>query len=166
MAKSIKIDGFIKAKSVQHKSISLSPEPGKDGSWYSLSDRVFDFSFEKLVIGDKVRISLPCDENGQIPKNAMVSFLEMLDKSSVKPIDKYPTKREKEIIEDFDRQKLILWQSCMKIAVEIEKAFMCGETCTDRNEACKNVLVSTNNLYEGSLRKANNLPVIPEAREE
>jgi len=166
MAKTIKIEGFVKAKSVQHKSISLSPEPGKDASWYSLSDRVFDFSFEKLVIGDRVRISLPCDENGQIPKNAMVTFLELLDKVPIKPVDKYPTKSEQAIIDEWDTQKSIIWQSCMKIAVEVEKAFMCGEKSPDRDQACKEILKSTNNLFEGSLRKMNNLPVIPEAKEE
>lgn len=164
MAKNVKVDGYVKAKSVTHKSISLTNEPaGEKPTWYSLSQRVFDYTFEKLNIGDHVRISLPADD-----PQGMVSFLEFLEKSeaSQRPVDKYPTKQEQRIIDEWDKSKEILWQSCMKIAIEVEKAFMCGEKSPDRVVATKNVLVITNNLYEGSLRKYRGQPPIPEAKEE
>ena len=91
-----------------------------------------------------------------------VTFLEFIKKSEVKPIDKYPSQQEQAIIDEWNTSKSILWQSCMKVACEVEKAFMCGEKSPTRDEACKNICVSTNNLYEASLRKQRNLPPIPE----
>lgn len=153
-----KLEGFIKAKSVTNKSILIAPGPTDNGTWYSLTEKVFNYSFEKLVIGDKVKVSLSEDLKS-------VTFLELLKKSDAKPVDKFPSKQEQAIIDEWNTSKSILWQSCMKVAVEIEKAFMCGEKSPTRDEACKNICVSTNNLYEASLRKQRNLPPIPEVGE-
>jgi hypothetical protein len=165
MPKSVKLEGFIKAKSVQHKSIGLTSEPGGDKlTWYTLGDAAFKARFDQCIVGDHVRISLPLNEKGE--PHGEATFLEILEKSFAKPKDTFPTKAEQKIIDDWDTSKSILWQSCMKIAVEIEKAFMCGEKNPTRDEACKNIVVSTNNLYESSLRKYRGLPPIPEAKEE
>ena len=153
-----KLQGFIKAKSVTNKSILIAPSPTDNGTWYALTPKVYDFSFEKLVIGDKVSVSLSEDLKS-------VTFLEFIKKSEVKPIDKYPSQQEQAIIDEWNTSKSILWQSCMKVACEVEKAFMCGEKSPTRDEACKNICVSTNNLYEASLRKQRNLPPIPEVGE-
>ena len=162
MAKNSYLVGFITQKSVTHKSIQIAPSPGDDHkTWYELTQKVFDYSFEKLVVGDHVKITIPKDEVS--PK---VTFLEIIEQTGAKPVDKFPTNQEQAIIKEWDKSKEILWQSCMKIAVEIEKAFMCGEKSPDRTEACKNVLILTNNLFECSLRKYRNLPPIPEAKEE
>ena len=162
MAKNLYLEGYLTQKSVTHKSIQIAPAPGDEHkTWYELTDKVFSYSFEKLVIGDHIKITIP--KEGDHPK---VTYLEILEPSGAKPVDKFPTKQEQQIINDWDKSKEILWQSCMKIAIEIEKGFMCGEKSPDRTEACKNVLISTNNLYEGSLRKYRGQPVIPEAKED
>ena len=61
---------------------------------------------------------------------------------------------------EMDRQRLIIWQSCIKAAAEIERAFI-AET-DDRQTTAKHVIVTAFALYTASLRLWEGLPPIKE----
>lgn len=124
--------------------------------------------FPKMSIGDTISVYVRTD--GSIQGGITVKDKgkkEFVPGSSYagegpRPISKYPTKDEQRIVETSEKQNYILWQSCMKIAVETEKFFVGG--VEDRQQTVKEIITVTNALYEASQRKMRGLPPIEEVR--
>jgi len=150
---------YVQGKNKEHSSLKLGLEPTGNGTWFNLAPNVLKFMFDKVEIGDKVEVSIPIGDD-----KAVIQFMTIVEKSVAAQSrhDSYPSKQEQKIIDEWSREKSILWQSCMKIAVEVEKGYMCGDPSPSRQETIKNIIVMTDALYEASTRKYNNLPPIPE----
>lgn len=152
-----KIEGTISSVGLQNGLLGIVTAAGP-----SVQVKVSEIQRQKMLpslhIGDKVQVWMNED-------STIKGGINVVEKAEQKQVSNFPTKKEETILKegyiDSQKQNSIMWQSCMKIAVEIEKFYATGGA-EDRVETCKNVIVSTNNLYESSLRKMRGLPPIPE----
>ncbi len=148
-----KIEGPITSVGIMAGTIMITPQ-GSLPITVKVSENQRAKLLPRLVIGDVIAVNV--DENGQVKGG-----IDIKSQSPAKSINTYPTKKETAILAEGDKQNHILWQSCMKIAVEVEKFYAVGGA-EDRDETCKNVIKMTNNLYEASQRKMRGVPPIPE----
>ena len=147
------VSGPITSIGMMAGTITITP-PGALPVTVVVSDNQRTKMLPRLHIGDV--ISVKTDE-----QNHVKGGINITSQSPVTPVSTYPTKKEQGILDQGAKENAILWQSCMKAAVEIEKFFAVGGA-EDRVETAKNVVVTTNNLYEASQRKFRGLPPIPE----
>ena len=148
-----KVEGPITSIGMMAGTIMISPQ-GSLPVTVKVSENQRTKMLPRLVIGDVIAVNV--DESGNVKGG-----IDIKSQSPAKSINTYPTKEEQGILAEGDKQNHILWQSCMKIAVEVEKFYAVGGA-EDRDETCKNVIKMTNNLYEASQRKMRGVPPIPE----
>ena len=148
-----KVEGPITSVGIMAGTIMITPQ-GSLPITVKVSENQRAKLLPRLTIGDVIAVNV--DESGNVKGG-----IDIKSQSPAKSINTYPTKKEQGILAEGDKQNHILWQSCMKIAVEVEK-FYAGGGAEDRSETCKNIIVSTNNLYEASQRKMRGVPPIPE----
>ena len=150
------VEGAITSIGVMAGTLLIKPN-----NWLDVMVRVSEAQKQKMLprlnVGDRVSVNYD-ETTGQIKGG--INILKQ-NENQVKPQYSYPTEKEQVILAEGDKQNHILWQSCMKIAVEVEKFYAVGGA-EDRDETCKNVIKMTNNLYEASQRKMRGVPPIPE----
>jgi hypothetical protein len=147
------VSGPITSIGMMAGTITITP-PGALPVTVVVSDNQRTKMLPRLHIGDV--ISVKTDESNHVKGGITIT-----SQSPVNPVSVYPTKKEGAILAQGERENAILWQSCMKAAIEVEKFFAVGGA-EDRAETTKNVIVITNNLYEASQRKLRGVPPIPE----
>lgn len=150
------VEGAITSIGVMAGTLLIKPNNGLD-VMVRVSEAQKLKMLPRLNVGDRVSVNYD-ETTGQIKGG--INILKQ-NENQVKPHYSYPTEKEQAIISQSEKENAILWQSCMKAAIEIEKFYAVGGA-EDRSETAKNVLVITNNLYEASQRKFRGLPPIPE----
>lgn len=150
------IFGTISSIGLMNGMLGINDIQGGRSYLVKASDKQREKMFPSLHIGDKIEVWIN-------PDDTIKGGIKVLEKATVEPVQTPVTKYEEKVIKEVSREQTIVWQSCMKIAVEIEKFYATGGA-EDRQETTKNVIVVTNALYEASMRKFNGLPPIPEIR--
>lgn len=142
-----KINIVGKIKSIDHQIGRITMA---NGSWYDLSDNARKF-LPKYKEGDEIDATAYGNK---------ITFLKIAAPGTgPQPISNYskPQYGQGSIVggsqpqvPQWDTNHSIMWQACMKIAVQIIP--MTGDFGSDADQA-KRVVVTTNALYEDSLRK-------------
>lgn len=151
-----KVVGNISYVGKDDGTLGITSDVGGQSLKVKCSDTQRQKMFPSLNIGDKVSLYVKEDMS-------ISGGITVLEKRQVTEQKTIPSKQELKVEREIGKQQEIAWQVCMKAAVEIEKLFV--GAAEDRQEVCKNILQSTNNLYEGTMRKFNGLPPFPEAAE-
>jgi hypothetical protein len=151
-----KITGIIASIGMQNAMLGVTTDAGPS-VMVKASEPQRQKMFPGMNIGDHIEIWVNEDKT-------IKGGIKILEHAKVPEVKSYPKTSEEKLLKELDRQDSILWQSCMKAAVELEKFYV--GNAEDRVETCKNVLKMTNDLFEASQRKFRGLPPIPECADE
>ena len=152
-----KVEGMISSIGIMAGTIMITPAGGGFDVTVKVSENQKQKMLPRLNVGDHVTVNY--DESTGFIKGGI--DVTKQNTPQTKPMNVYPTKQEKAWLDQGNKENAILWQSCMKIAIEVEKFFATGGA-EDRDTTCKKIVESTDFLYEASQKKLRGVPPLQE----